>query len=76
MSQHEDRKEPCGAPHPDDPEMTCERVVCVVYHRSGHTTWTQGAAPLPGRTGDPQRMADILRRTSTKNRRPAKEGPR
>lgn len=59
----------CGAEHPEQPGVYCERVLCVEYHRSGRTIWTQGAQLRP--TGKPNtaRMNDVVRRTQAKARK-------
>ena len=59
----------CGAEHPEQPGVLCERVLCLEYHRNGHIIWTQGAQKMP--TGKPNtvRMAAVVRRTKAKARR-------
>ena len=58
--------EPCGAEHPENPELLCERNPCSVYHRAGAVIWTQGAKPMPRHVADPVGVSRILTRTKAK----------
>jgi hypothetical protein len=64
-----EEREPCGAEHPDHPDLLCERDPCSVYHRAGTVIWTQGAKPMPRHVADPVGVSRILKRTKAKARR-------
>jgi hypothetical protein len=58
----------CGAQHPDHPEVHCERIICVEYHRSGTLIWTEGAQSMPPKTGSTEVLLGIARRTRARAR--------
>lgn len=58
----------CGAEHPDRPGVTCERILCVEFHRSGNLVWpSQQRMPTP--KDNAEDLAGIVRRTRAKARR-------